>query len=310
MGRLVTAFTCCLFLVAAFLPMAAHATVLQAWIDGLQKDSASLPGTYHTVQNPSKTYTISNGATLDAVDSSQDNIRFQNIVITANHDSVAGHIYFWGDYYPDPIGTVTFKLSTSGTITRRVPPLNVIKAATGSTFSASGWIQNPTNVSTLPVNPTVGAWSHISYPYNPNPPVYTLNVVCDTVSTCGTIGYNTPTPGYLQGSVYGPRIMKGEIWFYLSKQNDKLTLTNGSGVSILTSGGGGSGGGMTGDDGEGTGGSTCSRCCCCVPCRGEPPRHEFPDVLPIDKFIYKQVPLPILKEYLSEREKEEMDSTK
>jgi hypothetical protein len=284
--------------------MAAHATVLQAWIDGQVKDSAHLPGTYNTVADPGKSYSIATGASLGNPDAPQDNLLFQNIVITANNISVTGHIYFWADYYPDPTGTVTFKLSASGTITRKV--LTVTKAATGSTFSVSGWLQNPTDVSTLPVDPLVGLWSHISYPNNPNPPIYTLNVVCDTVATCGTISYMTPTPGYQQAGVYGPRIMKGEIWFYLPKQNDKLTLNPTSGVSILTSGGGGSGGGTNGDGGGETGGSNCTQCCCSAPCKREPPPDVVTDKFPIDKFIYKQVPVPTLKEYLSEREREEM----
>ena len=305
MRRSATLLTCCL-VTATFLPMAAHATTLRAWIDGQTKLPASIAGTYNTVEDQNKSYTIATGASLGGTDASQDNIIFQNIVITANQNSVTGHIYFWGDYYPDPHGTVTFTLSASGTITRKV--LTVTKAATGSTFSVSGWVQNPTDVTTLPVDPLAGLWSHISSPYNPNPPIYTLNVVCDTVGTCGTISYKTPTPGYQQAGVNDARIMKGEVWFYLSKLNDKLTLTLGSGVNVLTSGGGGSGGGTNG--GEGTGETTCPQCCCSAPCKREPPPDVVTDKFPIDKFIYKQVPVPTLKEYLSEREKEEMNPIK
>ena len=304
MRQSATVFTCCLF-TAAFLPLAAHAVTLQAWIEGQTKSATSLAGTYTTLDDGSKSYTVSAGATLVGPDSSQDYIRFHNIVISSTtHDAVIGHIYFWGDYDPAPIGTVTFKLSANGTMTRRVGA--VTKAATSSTFSVSGWVQHPTDVVNRPGDGASGInWTHITYPYNPSPPAYTLNVVCDSVATCGTVNYITPTPGYQQAGVNGPRIMKGEIWFYLHKKNDKLTLNLNSGVLVQTSGGGGSGGGT--NDGEGTGGTTCPQCCC-TPCTKEPPDISFP--FPVDKFIYKQVPVPILKEYLSEREKEDMNQTK
>lgn len=300
MRQSATVFTCCLFM-AAFLPLAAHAVTLQAWIEGQTKSATSLAGTYPTIDDGSKSYTVSAGATLVGPDSVQDYIRFHNIVISSTtHDAVTGHIYFWGDYDPGPIGTVTFKLSANGTITRKVGAIT--KAATSSTFSASGWVQHPIDAS-RPGDGASGSWSHITYPYNPSPPAYTLNVVCDSVATCGTINHITPPPGYQQAGVNTPRIMKGEIWFYLHKKNDKLNLNINSGVLVQTSGGGGSGGPTNG--GEGTGEPTCPQCCCCAPCKGEPPPDLFPPKLPIDKFIYKQVPLPILKEYLFEREKEE-----
>ena len=306
MRQSVTVFTCCLF-TAAFLPLAAHAVTLQAWIEGQTKSATSLAGTYTTLDDGSKSYTISAGATLVGPDSSQDYIRFHNIVISSTtHDAVTGHIYFWGDYDPGPMGTVTFKLSANGTITRKV--LNVTKAAISSNFSVSGWVQHPTDVVNRPGDGSSGTWTHITYPYNPSPPAYTLNVVCDNVAACGTVNYLTPTPGYQQAGVNSPRIMKGEIWFYLHKKNDKLTLNLNSGVLVQTSGGGGSGGGT--NEGEGIGGTTCPQCCC-APCKGEPPLDLLSDKLPnVDRFIYKQVPVPILKEYLNQREKEEMNQTK
>lgn len=298
MRRSAILFICCL-IAAAMQPPAAHAVSWKAWIEGQVKDPGDIASStpYQTVDNNQKSYTISS-ATLNGADGSQDNIRFHNTVITANNDAVVGHIYFWGDYNPSPSGTVTFTLSASGTITRKV--LTVTKAATNSTFSVSGWVQHPTDASPLPGDGTSGSWTHISYPYNPTPPAYTLNVVCDSVASCGTISFATPTPGYQQSSVNDVRIMKGEIWFYLHKKNDKLTLNLDSGVNVQTSGGGGKGGGL--DGGEGTGGLTCPQCCYCPPCKEEPPHIKYP----IDKAIFQKIPLPTLKDYLSEREKEDI----
>jgi hypothetical protein len=288
-------------------PIIGQATVtgLAAKFDGRVPTNGpgNISGTYPTEADSNKTYTIAvcdvtgcNGNPKVEAQDDPDWIMLHNAKITANHNGVTGHIYFWVAVDGPPTGSVAFTHITNGTLKRNV--LGVWKGAVGDWVDTSGFIQHP--VVDL-ANGIAGGWEHISSA--PFPPAahhwYVYNVNLGTVP-------NLTTSDTMSG-ITGQRMMKVEMWFYLDKAGDKLTFNPNAGPKIQAAQGGG---GEETPGSTGTGGTTCPQCCC-TPCKGEPPLDLLSDKLPnVDRFIYKQVPVPILKEYLNEREKEEMNQTK
>jgi hypothetical protein len=206
---------------------------LKVIIEGAEKTASNIAGEYSTQADSSKKYTISaqssGNARVDATDG-PDVLRLHNAVIVAKHDGVTGHIYFWVRLDPPPNGSVQYDVITAGSLLRKIG--FVWKGAVGDWIQVAGLVQTP--VSDLD-NGTGGTWWCITNPDPPPCPPSHEHVV--NLDTQGTISKtDTMQNSGVDNVQY---LIKGEIWFYLDKAGDKLTLSNGSGVTVKASAGGG-----------------------------------------------------------------------
>lgn len=248
------------------LPLHAAVTGLKVKIEGHEKTASNIAGTYTTEADSAKTYTISNQASGNArveAGDEPDWLQLHNAVITANHDGVTGHIYFWVQLDAPPNGTVQYDVMTSGTLRRKVGFL--WKGAVGDWIQVAGLQQSP--VSDL-ANGTGGSWACITNAGDPPPCPPSHEHYVETDSQDAILESDTMD---IPNVAAQPYLLKGEIWFYLDKKNDKLTLSNGSGVQVKAAAGGGdrrdtgsgpsSGGGHRRPD-------SCHKCCmmCCKFC--------------------------------------------
>ena len=192
-------------------------------------------GSYSCASGTGNQYTlaaVSGNPTLDVSDSvSPDLIRFHNVKITASGD-VCGHIYFWAKVMPDPSGMVDFDLSSIGKLQSSAGG-----AAPGSWAHMSGWLQHYADGS-LPGlgDGTSGAWEHVGTtsgpPVSASPQDSHAGQYVATNFNMST-DENPDLPG-----IINPRIMKGEIWFFL-KNTHQLILNANTGVTVTTAAGGG-----------------------------------------------------------------------
>jgi hypothetical protein len=248
-------------------PLTLHAAVtgLKVKIEGQQKEPANIAGTYTTEADSAKSYEIkaqaSGNARVEAGDQ-PDYLRLHNAVITAKNDGVTGHIYFWVQLDAPPNGTVQEDVLTNGSLLRKIG--FIWKGAVGDWIQVGGYVQSP--VTDLN-NGTGGTWWCITNPGDPPPcpPSHDHTVNLDTQ---GTISKSDTMD--ISGVDNVPYLLKGEIWFYLDKTGDKLTLNNGGGVVVQASAGGGdrpttrSSTGGAADSGQ----PSCPKCCtmCCMSC--------------------------------------------
>lgn len=226
-----------LWLIVAFtaFPCMLHAEPfgLKVVIEGGVVTATNIAGEYTSELDSSKKYTISaqsaGNARVDATESA-DVLRLHNAVIISKHDGVTEHIRFWVRLDPPPNGSVQYDALTNGSLLRKIG--FVWKGAVGDWIQVAGSVQTPVNDL---ANGTGGTWWCITNPDPPPCPPSHEHIV--NLDTQGTISKtDTMQVSSVDNVQY---LLKGEIWFYLDKVGDKLTLNNGSGVAVKAAAGGG-----------------------------------------------------------------------